>query len=64
MWFLHALFFTPATKSFYQPILSFFRVADLTVAWTIVLTFFASWLIKTVVDACQRWLSKLVTRTA
>jgi len=64
MWFFHAIFFTETIKWLYQPAITIFKDINLVVLWTIVLTFFASWLIKTVVDACQRWLSKLVTRTA
>ena len=51
MWFFHALFFTIAVKWFYQPAITIFNDINLVVLWTIVLTFFASWLIKSIVDS-------------
>ena len=50
MWFFHALFFTHAVRWFYQPAVTIFYDLNLVVLWVIVLTFFASWLIKTVVE--------------
>lgn len=51
MWFFHALFFLPAVKWFYQPAITVFNNVNLVVLWTIMLTFFASWFIKTIIDA-------------
>lgn len=64
MWFLHALFFTTPVRWFYQPAITIFKDINLVVLWAIVLTFVASWLIKSVVDACQRQLSKWATHPA
>jgi hypothetical protein len=50
MWFFHALFFTKAVRWFYQPAITIFNDINLVALWTIILTFFASWLIKTIVD--------------
>ena len=50
MWFFHALFFTKVVSWFYQQAITIFSDINLVVLWAIVLTFFASWLIKTVVD--------------
>ena len=50
MWFFHALFFTKAVRWFYQPAITIFNDINLVALWTILLTFFASWLIKTIVD--------------
>lgn len=57
MWFFHALFFTQAVKWFYQPSITIFSDINLVVLWAIVLTFFASWLIKAVVDRIVKCLS-------
>lgn len=51
MWFFHALFFTKAVRWFYQPVITIFSDINLVALWTMILTFFASWLIKTIVDA-------------
>ena len=51
MWFFHALFYTKAVRWFYQPAITVFDDINLVVLWTILLTFCASWLLKTVVDA-------------
>ena len=51
MWFFHALFYTKAVRWFYQPAITIFNDINLVVLWAIILTFFASWLIKSVVDA-------------
>ena len=50
MWFFHALFYTKVVRWFYQPAITIFNDINLVVLWAIVLTFFASWLIKSVVD--------------
>lgn len=50
MWFFHALFYVKAVRWFYQPAITIFNDINLVVLWAIVLTFFASWLIKSVVD--------------
>ena len=50
MWFFHALFFTKVVSWFYQPAITIFSDINLVVLWTIVLTFFVSWLIKMIVD--------------
>ena len=57
MWFFHALFFTTSVRWFYQPAITIFQDINLVVLWTIVLTFVASWLIKTIVDAVMQRLS-------
>lgn len=57
MWFFHALFFTQAVKWFYQPAITIFSDINMVVLWAIVLTFFASWLIKAVVDRIVKCLS-------
>lgn len=59
MWFFHALFFTTAVKWFYQPAITIFSDINLVVLWTIILTFFASWAIKSVVD----WIVKRVAKS-
>lgn len=56
MWFFHALFFVEAVKWFYQPAITIFSNLNLVVLWTMVLTFFVSWLIKTVVSYVIRLL--------
>jgi hypothetical protein len=58
MWFFHALFFTKAVRWFYQPAITFFGDINLVVLWAIILTFFASWLIKNVTVILLKWLSK------
>ena len=58
MWFFHALFFTTAVKWFYQPAITIFSDINLVVLWTIILTFFASWGIKSVVDWIVRRMAK------
>lgn len=58
MWFFHALYFTHAVKWFYQPAITIFSDINLVVLWAIVLAFFASWLIKSIVDS----IIKLCTR--
>jgi len=50
MWFFQTLFTTPTVRWFYQPAITIFNDINLVVLWTIVLIFFASWLIKSVVD--------------
>ena len=50
MWFFHALFFTQVVRWFYQPAITIFSDINLVALWTIILTFTASWIIKTVVD--------------
>ncbi len=50
MWFFHALFFTKAVRWFYQPVITIFDDINLVVLWTIVLTFFVSWILKSIVD--------------
>lgn len=50
MWFFHALFFTKAVRWFYQPAITIFNDINLVEVWTIMLTFLASWLIKSIVD--------------
>jgi len=50
MWFLHALFFTEAVAWFYQPMITIFDNVNLVVIWAITLTFFVSWLLKSIVD--------------
>lgn len=50
MWFFHALFYTKAVRWFYQPAITLFNDVNLVVLWTIVFTFFVSWLIKSSVD--------------
>ena len=50
MWFLQALFHTPIVRTVYQPIITIFSDINLVVIWTIVVLFFASWILKTIVD--------------
>ena len=50
MWFFHALFFTKAVRWLYQPAITIFSDINIVALWTIILTFFASWLIKSIVD--------------
>ena len=59
MWFFHALFYTQAIRWFYQPVITIFNDINLVVLWTIVLTFFASWLIKSIVEAITKSLGLL-----
>lgn len=49
MWFFHALFYTKAVRWFFQPAITIFNDVNLVVLWTIVFTFFVSWLIKSTV---------------
>lgn len=58
MWFFHALFFTKAVRWFYQPAITVFNDINVVEVWTIVLTFFASWLIKSIVDKLIGLVSK------
>ncbi|MBQ9821743.1 MAG: acyltransferase [Muribaculaceae bacterium] len=58
MWFFHALFFTTPVKWFYQPSITIFNHINLVVIWAVILTFAASWLIKSVVDHIIRLFSK------
>ena len=60
MWFFHALFFTQAVRWFYQPAITIFNDINLVVIWTIVLTFSASWLIKSVVDRVAETLHDII----
>lgn len=57
MWFLHGLFYTEGVRRFYQPAITIFNDVNLVVIWTITLTFFAAWLLKTIVDAVLKRLS-------
>lgn len=57
MWFFHALFFTNEVRWLYQPAITIFDDINLVVLWTIILTFFASWLIKSIVDGINKRLS-------
>lgn len=57
MWFFHGLFFTEGVRWFYQPAITIFNDVNLVVIWTIILTFIASWLIKTIVDVVLKKLS-------
>ena len=59
MWFFHALFYTQVIRSFYQPVITIFNDINLVVLWTIVLTFFASWLIKSIVETITKRLGLL-----
>ncbi len=58
MWFFHALFYVQAVRWFYQPAITIFNDINLVVLWAIVLTFFISWGIKSVVD----WVVKLASK--
>lgn len=58
MWFFHALFYTEATRWFYQPVIRIFDNINLVVLCMIVVTFVASWLLKTVVDRLTLLLTK------
>ena len=58
MWFFHALFYTEATRWFYQPVIRIFDNINLVVLCMIVVTFVASWLLKTVVDQLTLLLTK------
>ena len=58
MWFFHALFYTEATRWFYQPVIRVFDNINLVVLCMIVVTFVASWLLKTVVDRLTLLLTK------
>lgn len=60
MWFFHALFFTKAVRWFYQPAITIFNDVNLVVIWAIVLTFSASWLIKSVVDRVTETLHDII----
>lgn len=57
MWFFHGLFFTNGVRWFYQPAITIFDDVNLVVIWTIILTFFASWLIKSIVDTVTKRLT-------
>lgn len=50
MWFFHSLFYTKAVRWFYQPAITIFNDINSVVLWTIIITFLASWLIKSIVD--------------
>lgn len=54
LWFFQGLFFTEGTKRFYQPAITIFNDVNLVALWAMILTFFASWLIKTIVDAITK----------
>lgn len=45
MWFFHALFFTKAVRSFYQPFILISDSLWIIIPWTLFLTFTCSWLI-------------------
>ena len=50
MWFLQALFHTPIVRTVYQPIVTIFDDINLVVVWTMVVLFFAAWLLRNAVD--------------
>ena len=50
MWFLQALFHTPIVRTVYQPIVTIFNDINLVVIWTMVVLFFAAWLLRSIVD--------------
>lgn len=50
MWFLQALFHTPIVRTVYQPIVTIFNDINLVVVWTMVVLFFAAWLLRSAVD--------------
>ena len=54
MWFFHALYYTKAVRWFYQQAITIFHDINLVVLWAIVLTFFVSWLIKSLVDSVNK----------
>ena len=64
MWFMHALFFTKAVAWFYQPAITIFDNVNFVAIWAITLTFFASWLLKSIVDFITNRLSINRTRVA
>lgn len=50
MWFLQALFHTPIVRTVYQPIVTIFNDINIVVVWTMVVLFFAAWLLRSIVD--------------
>ena len=50
MWFLQALFHTPIVRTVYQPIITIFSDINMVVIWNIVVLFYVSWILKTIVD--------------
>lgn len=58
MWFFQALFFTKCVSWFYQPAITIFKDINLVVLWTMLITFMASLILKTVVDTITSVLTK------
>ena len=58
MWFLQGLFFTEGTRRIYQPAITIFNDINLVAIWAMILTFFAAWLLKFLVDAITKRLTK------
>lgn len=50
MWFLQALVHTPIVRTVYQPVITIFSDVNLVVIWTIVVLFFAAWLLRSAID--------------
>lgn len=50
MWFLQALVHTPIVRTVYQPVITIFSDVNLVVLWTIVVLFFAAWLLRSAID--------------
>lgn len=59
MWFFHALFFTKITRNIYQ---GFLNVSDsfiIVTIWTIILTFFCSWIIMKIANLIEFQIMKI-----
>lgn len=50
MWFLQALVHTRTVRFVYQPIVTIFNDINLVVVWTLVVMFFAVWILKSIID--------------
>ena len=50
MWFLQALVHTRTVRFAYQPIVTIFNDINLVVVWTMVVMFFAAWILKSIID--------------
>lgn len=59
MWFFHAVFFTKAVRSFYQPLITWSDNLWIIIIWTILLTYVCSWILKKMVDCVEDSISKL-----
>ena len=62
MWFIHALFFTEATREVFQPVILISDNLFIITTWTIIVTFILSVVVSRIVEFVQQRLTSLFTK--